>query len=1209
MRIISLRLVDLIKNPIPIGFVGENVHTQIQVDCKKVFDEYPAAVASLAVRSPGSLSPYPAVVERNGDVVIWTVRDSDLVHEGKGELQLSFVVDEVVVKSYVGRTKILRSIMPTGDVPDRIDDWITEANAVLGEIPQTISDSVDTALAEAKASGEFDGPKGDKGDPGNDGFSPYITTSKLPSGNGYWLHIVNKNNSTHIAIEDGKDGKGIQSIAKTGTSGRIDTYTITYTDGQTTTFTVTNGANGAPGTDGFSPIATVTKSGKVATISITDKNGTTTATVSDGEDGNPTSIIDDTAGAGDTNKTFSASKLTSEFSDVKSAIEQIDSDLADVENDLSELFTEAYQEYLYCVAYNANYWQAALTPQLQSGTKYRMVITATSTFHLDDLQMGTSGTSASMVDTIASNVDFAVGENVFLYTPSTTGLLFIRVVGNAGNISSIKFYTINKTSKADVALSEISEINGEITGISDDIDDLQEIQTGITKQEVYANAVRLNNAVEIIRKVKNQTDESIESLLPLKVSENTAQYSCTIPSMGQHKRVFVRVGLHYGSKVVQNPSSYYDYDELYLEGNSKTDFSDVRFFDSNGNILKAEFGPLVNMELCADKRLDKILQVLSDGSLIAYDDATGMSISTDGGATFAVISGTYDVTQHGSNVYNRKSMYPVFVDGNDNIYAYAGGLLYKMLASDQYATKTQVCDFSWTNSGTTIYPDIQNHGMDMDTNGNLIFGTYAGTQYYHSDVFASTNGGTSFTLVWHNYNGEYQHIHHVHADKYSSKVYVGIDDDGSHESGSKIIVTDDGGSTWDDITDDFIVRGKDYYPTYFGNGFRLGSGEVFLMGSGSVYRSVDDSNLDVVIGGCASVRSFANFGNDDIIVCGSQSSSYVSENHIFISEDKGKTWESIYKRNQIPYDTSGIGYRDIKNSITLPGENEPCIIMPRGTGYVPSFKVYKGGSHWYREAFIEVENTTNSDIVIVAKCGYAIKYPYDCLENSETIKPVYRVPLNERIGSIISDSTGNVHSITGQYVWDIEEESVHYGDYSAPTKYGYMPSSGLEIAKGSYLNLGKVKELSFSDNFSFSFWVNFKARYLTQTWWDKRNSEKKIFSFGDVFLVENQRRLWLCSGSSSNHTGVNYYWSAPFYFTDGYFMLTFTVANGVMNAYINGSKITTRSDSGSFSISSNLSERDFEIRPSNAEYGYLSDICFYDKVLSDDEVVDIYRGW
>lgn len=39
----------------------------------------------------------------------------------------------------------------------------------------------------------------------------------------------------------GATGNGIASIAKTGTSGLVDTYTITFTDGTTTTFNVTNG--------------------------------------------------------------------------------------------------------------------------------------------------------------------------------------------------------------------------------------------------------------------------------------------------------------------------------------------------------------------------------------------------------------------------------------------------------------------------------------------------------------------------------------------------------------------------------------------------------------------------------------------------------------------------------------------------------------------------------------------------------------------------------------------------------------------------------------------------------------------------------------------------------------------------------------------------------------------------------------------------------
>jgi hypothetical protein len=38
----------------------------------------------------------------------------------------------------------------------------------------------------------------------------------------------------------GTDGKGIADISKTDTTDNVDTYTITYTNGDETTFTVTN---------------------------------------------------------------------------------------------------------------------------------------------------------------------------------------------------------------------------------------------------------------------------------------------------------------------------------------------------------------------------------------------------------------------------------------------------------------------------------------------------------------------------------------------------------------------------------------------------------------------------------------------------------------------------------------------------------------------------------------------------------------------------------------------------------------------------------------------------------------------------------------------------------------------------------------------------------------------------------------------------------
>lgn len=54
-------------------------------------------------------------------------------------------------------------------------------------------------------------------------------------------------------ISTGREGNGIASIARTsgtGAAGSTDTYTVTYTDTTTTTFTVVNGSNGTNGIDG-----------------------------------------------------------------------------------------------------------------------------------------------------------------------------------------------------------------------------------------------------------------------------------------------------------------------------------------------------------------------------------------------------------------------------------------------------------------------------------------------------------------------------------------------------------------------------------------------------------------------------------------------------------------------------------------------------------------------------------------------------------------------------------------------------------------------------------------------------------------------------------------------------------------------------------------------------------------------------------------------
>lgn len=105
--------------------------------------------------------------------------------------------------------------------------------------PFTYDDFTPEQLAALK------GDKGDTGDTGQDGHSPVVTASKVGK-----VTTVSVDGSAIATINDGNDGQ--------------------------------TGSDGQDGADGYSPSASVSKSGSIATITITDKNGTTTASVSDG---------------------------------------------------------------------------------------------------------------------------------------------------------------------------------------------------------------------------------------------------------------------------------------------------------------------------------------------------------------------------------------------------------------------------------------------------------------------------------------------------------------------------------------------------------------------------------------------------------------------------------------------------------------------------------------------------------------------------------------------------------------------------------------------------------------------------------------------------------------------------------------------------------------------------------------------------------------
>lgn len=239
MRTITYKLADLGKAVIHLGKANENEATRVQIDAGVLFAEYPTAVPTLKVINPAG-TVYSAEVTRDGDYVLWDIKDSDLTENGSGEFQLTFTENGVVVKSAISRTQICPSITGGGTAPDPVQDWLDHAEEVLEEVEDAFPEGGTTGQVLAKKSdADFDTEWVDQG---AGGTTDYTDLENKPQIGGVTL------------------------------TGNVSLHDI----------------------------------GAAAEADIPD----------------PTSIIDDTAGEGDTDKVWSADKTDAELADVKSAITQ-----------------------------------------------------------------------------------------------------------------------------------------------------------------------------------------------------------------------------------------------------------------------------------------------------------------------------------------------------------------------------------------------------------------------------------------------------------------------------------------------------------------------------------------------------------------------------------------------------------------------------------------------------------------------------------------------------------------------------------------------------------------------------------------------------------------------------------------------------------------------------------------------------------------------
>lgn len=211
-----------------IGRVGENASRQIVFDCSEVLTEFSGASILCVLRRSKDEKPYTADVTMSGTNATLTLTDTDLAVAGYLNIELRAVKNGVVYKSSVFTGTVALSLYGDADKP--------------GEVVRDVLDRVDAALNAAEAT----------------------------------------KNQLELALGDVTTAVGSANTAAENAQAVADTVQAKLDNGD---FVGATGPAGSTGADGVSPTVAVSKTGKVATVTITDKDGEHTFTVNDGADG------------------------------------------------------------------------------------------------------------------------------------------------------------------------------------------------------------------------------------------------------------------------------------------------------------------------------------------------------------------------------------------------------------------------------------------------------------------------------------------------------------------------------------------------------------------------------------------------------------------------------------------------------------------------------------------------------------------------------------------------------------------------------------------------------------------------------------------------------------------------------------------------------------------------------------------------------------
>ena len=154
MKITTLNIGSLPASyGIVLGRRGENEATQIIFDVSSLVSTYGDGSAVLMVKRPTDTDAYPAVIDRDGNTVVWTITTTETEVKGSGKCELFWYIGEALAKSIVFRTVVMEDIgAVVSEPPDPYESWVdslTELGAEAQEYARQAASSADDAEAAA----------------------------------------------------------------------------------------------------------------------------------------------------------------------------------------------------------------------------------------------------------------------------------------------------------------------------------------------------------------------------------------------------------------------------------------------------------------------------------------------------------------------------------------------------------------------------------------------------------------------------------------------------------------------------------------------------------------------------------------------------------------------------------------------------------------------------------------------------------------------------------------------------------------------------------------------------------------------------------------------------------------------------------------------------------------------------------------------------